>query len=113
MSDEAAVAKCELCGEPMPPNEQVFKFHGYSGPCPKPPMDRYTKKKDGTDRHPSIAGVLKHFRFEHLPERLQKLSMPCCQLAFHMADTCPEGPDLTCGLRDLLTAKDNFVRAAV
>lgn len=29
-------AKCELCGEPMPPNEQMFKFHGYSGPCPKP-----------------------------------------------------------------------------
>jgi hypothetical protein len=32
MSDEA---KCELCGEPMPPGEQMFKFHGYSGPCPK------------------------------------------------------------------------------
>ncbi len=30
------VAKCELCGEPMPPGEQMFKFHGYSGPCPKP-----------------------------------------------------------------------------
>ncbi len=28
---------CELCGEPMPPGEEVFKFHGYSGPCPKPP----------------------------------------------------------------------------
>lgn len=31
-------AKCTLCGEPMPPGEEVFKFHGYSGPCPKPPM---------------------------------------------------------------------------
>ena len=30
--------KCELCGEPMPPGEQMFKFHGYSGPCPKPPL---------------------------------------------------------------------------
>lgn len=29
-------AKCELCGEPMPPGETMFKFHGYSGPCPKP-----------------------------------------------------------------------------
>ena len=29
---------CELCGEPMPPGEQMFKFHGYSGPCPKPPL---------------------------------------------------------------------------
>jgi len=33
-------AKCELCGEPMPPGEQMFKFHGYSGPCPKPPLPR-------------------------------------------------------------------------
>lgn len=27
---------CELCGEPMPEGETMFKFHGYSGPCPKP-----------------------------------------------------------------------------
>lgn len=30
------MSKCELCGEPMPAGEEVFKFHGYSGPCPKP-----------------------------------------------------------------------------
>lgn len=29
---------CVLCGEPMPAGEQMFKFHGYSGPCPKPPL---------------------------------------------------------------------------
>lgn len=33
--NEQQVAKCELCGEPMPPGEQMFKFHGYSGPCPR------------------------------------------------------------------------------
>jgi len=32
------VSKCELCGEPMPEGEQMFKYHGYSGPCPKPPL---------------------------------------------------------------------------
>jgi predicted amidophosphoribosyltransferase len=26
---------CGLCGEPMPEGEEMFKFHGYSGPCPK------------------------------------------------------------------------------
>ena len=26
--------------EPMPPGEEVFKFHGYSGPCPKPPLPK-------------------------------------------------------------------------
>lgn len=31
------VARCHLCGEPMPPGEEMFNYHGYSGPCPKPP----------------------------------------------------------------------------
>lgn len=33
-------SKCELCGEPMPPGEEMFKFHGYSGACPKPPLPK-------------------------------------------------------------------------
>lgn len=36
MTDE--IAKCAVCGEPMPEGETMFKFHGYSGPCPKPPL---------------------------------------------------------------------------
>lgn len=31
-------AKCKLCGEPMPPGEEMFNYHGYSGPCPKPAL---------------------------------------------------------------------------
>ncbi len=31
---------CEICGDPMPAGEEMFKFHGYSGPCPKPPLIR-------------------------------------------------------------------------
>lgn len=34
--------KCELCGEPMPAGEEMFKYHGLSGRCPKPPMPRPT-----------------------------------------------------------------------
>lgn len=34
------MSKCELCGEPMPPGEEMFKYHGYSGDCPKPPSQR-------------------------------------------------------------------------
>ena len=33
---------CELCGQPMPAGEEMFKFHGYSGPCPAPPLPRRT-----------------------------------------------------------------------
>jgi hypothetical protein len=32
--------KCTLCGEPMPSGEEMFKFHGYSGPCPAPPLPK-------------------------------------------------------------------------
>lgn len=35
-----AIAKCGLCGEPMPPGEEMFNYHGHSGPCPKPPLQR-------------------------------------------------------------------------
>jgi hypothetical protein len=68
-------------------------------------------KPNGDARHPSVAGVLKHFRYEHLPVHLQAISKPCGEMAVAMANNLPENPDLTCGLRDLLTAKDNFVRA--
>jgi len=41
MSDTSGtVARCAICGEPMPPGEQMFKYHGFSGDCPKPPLPR-------------------------------------------------------------------------
>lgn len=33
--DEDLAGICVVCGEPMPPGEEMFKFHGYSGPCPE------------------------------------------------------------------------------
>jgi hypothetical protein len=33
-------AICKLCGEPLPAGEEMFKYHGYSGDCPKPPLPR-------------------------------------------------------------------------
>lgn len=32
------IAKCAICGEPMPEGETMFKYHGFNGPCPKPPL---------------------------------------------------------------------------
>ena len=33
------MSKCEICGEPMPPGFEMFKFHGADGnDCPKPPL---------------------------------------------------------------------------
>lgn len=39
------MSKCELCGEPMPAGEEMFKFHGYSGPCPKPASQQTEAEK--------------------------------------------------------------------
>ena len=30
---------CGMCGEPMPPGEEMFMYHGHSGPCPKPVLE--------------------------------------------------------------------------
>lgn len=40
MTEKSDTPVCELCGEPMPQGEEVFKYHGYSGPCPKPPLPK-------------------------------------------------------------------------
>lgn len=42
MSKPSDEGRCDLCGEPMPEGESMFKFHGYSGPCPKPPLSKPT-----------------------------------------------------------------------
>lgn len=34
---------CELCGDPLPEFETMFKYHGYSGPCPRPPLPKKEK----------------------------------------------------------------------
>ncbi len=43
------IPKCVLCGEPMPQGEEMFKYHGYSGPCPKPPAQRQSPMNDKED----------------------------------------------------------------
>ena len=46
---DAEKAICKLCGEPMPAGEEMFKYHGYSGPCPKPPLRPSGGKEDLSD----------------------------------------------------------------
>lgn len=32
---------CEICGQPMPEGEEMFMYHGFSGPCPKPTQNAF------------------------------------------------------------------------
>ena len=59
--------------------------------------------------HPTV----KHFGYSHLPDRLQPISRPFCNLAVSMDHQCPDGPEKDAGLRKLLEAKDCFVRASL
>lgn len=57
--------------------------------------------------------ILKHFAFAHLPEHLQNVSAPIADLAEHLDEALPDGPEKSAGLRKLLEAKDCMVRAAL
>ena len=61
----------------------------------------------------SVAHTLKYFTYEHLPENLQKVSMPFCQLATELACLSPNNPETAVALRKLLEAKDAAVRASL
>ena len=65
------------------------------------------------DRHPGTLHLLSLFEYEHLPPHLQTVSKPSHDLAFEMARALLDGPELTFGLRQLLLAKDAFVRATL
>ena len=63
-------------------------------------------------------GILKYFKFDHLPEKLQAKSKPFHDLAHSNADGFedlePEQKaEVAAGLRKLLEAKDCLVRAGV
>lgn len=58
--------------------------------------------------------VLKYFKYEHLPENLQEISRPFCELARAMVKReTYDRTQLLLGLHDLLRAKDCFVRAGI
>lgn len=105
MSESIENPKCELCGEPMPAGEEMFKFHGYSGPCPKPPLP-----KKNPPPHPSISHLMQFFSYAHLPPHLQEASKPFSELAERIANG-PNNPETANALRKLLEAKDCAVRA--
>ena len=55
--------------------------------------------------------LLQFFEYKHLPEHLQVISKPFCELAHSIVETLPQNPEATTALRKLLEAKDCAVRA--
>ena len=63
--------------------------------------------------HPATDYLLQFFKYQHLPEKLQRVSAPFCDLAHLMAEVLPDSPETTVCLRKLLEAKDCAVRSEV
>ena len=57
--------------------------------------------------------VMKYFKYDHLPEKLQAISGPIGKLAEKMDNSLPDGAEKSAGLRKLLEAKDCLVRASM
>lgn len=57
--------------------------------------------------------IMKYFKYDHLPEHLQKVSKPFGVLATEMDENIIESGEKDAGLRKLLEAKDCLVRATL
>lgn len=57
--------------------------------------------------------IMKYFEYEHLTEKLKKVSIPICVLAKELDRALPPSAEKSAGLRKLLEAKDCLVRAAL
>lgn len=66
-----------------------------------------------TDSFLKKAPILKYFKYEHLPEKLQVISKPFGDLALDLESKVPDSAEKSAGLRKLLEAKDCMVRAVL
>lgn len=57
--------------------------------------------------------ILKYFKYDHLPEKLQAVSKPFGMLAESLAKSSVINEELLMALRKLLEAKDCAVRAVL
>lgn len=56
--------------------------------------------------------IMRYFKYDHLPERLQKISKPFAELA-EVINNLPDNPEREVALRKLLESKDAAVRAGL
>lgn len=63
--------------------------------------------------HQAVKEILRWFRYDHLPEKLQIISSLFHDLAHDVAERAPDSRETTVALRKLLEAKDAAVRAAM
>lgn len=61
----------------------------------------------------ALNSLIQFFEYKHLPERLQVVSKPFCDLARELNAIMPSNPETTVMFRKLLEAKDCAVRSVL
>lgn len=61
----------------------------------------------------TVHRLIQFFEYKHLPDKLQFVSKPFCQLAKEMDYSLPQNAEKTMALRKLLESKDCAVRAVI
>lgn len=72
------MGKCELCGEPMPAGEESFRYHGFSGSCPKPPLPMSAASK--TKAVEELSALVLKFDMLELPGQPKAMHMGTANL---------------------------------
>ncbi len=70
---------CELCGEPMPTGETMFKYHGFSGPCPTKQAAEVERAEQGTRSVEPPSGEV---RGREIVERLHTLTSEYARVVY-------------------------------
>lgn len=68
---------------------------------------------ESTGNQATAEPFLVYFKYDHLPEHLQKVSTHFSALAYNMVNVLPRSAERTVMLRKLLEAKDCAVRACL
>ena len=87
------------------------KVRRLRGMCPAPAWDEEGKKNMDNS---NVEHIMQFFSYEHLPQHMQKVSAPFCELAKSIVAEgtgLPRNPERIVALRKLLEAKDAAVRA--
>lgn len=61
----------------------------------------------------AMNSLIQFFEYKHLPERLQVVSKPFCDLAKELNSILPSNPETTEAFRKLLEAKNCAVRSVL
>jgi hypothetical protein len=80
---------CKLCGEPMPEGEEMFWYHGYSGPCPKPPLPQVKSgvERIAAERARQVSGERKSAEHDDT-HRMGELAITAACYAVHGTIAC-------------------------